>query len=853
MLRALLTLLMLLCLAPLASAKSYLVLDLNKPINQQLIPNSQFFKDNLRTQDFDDISSVSAEQWESFNRKQFRFGLTQGYTWVKTNIRTEGNQSRHIAIKLHHSLDQLQLRITPLEGKTELFRFGVGSKPNQSLISIDKLKSNPRQQHDDVDLKPDHVLYELQPNQTYEFLLRVNSSNPLIGNYEISEYESLVAETNVVESWLYTYLLLASAIILYSLISYFYAGDKAHLFHTGYMLSAVVYLLLDTGFFGVWLGIYDLQLLQKLTISSLSGILVFMLLFIKEMCATSNGYSKRISAIFDAIILVALATLFTSITFSYAVALRIFVFNTAIALMFAGFLLSSAKFRVDEPTNDGPGSSFRSLALATALITSVLLATIFLITRLGFIDITTLTDYILFLVVFIEIFFKSGFLLLNLRSSNIASTKKTLTNNQSDLPNELALEQRLAESNLNRSHTLLQVWVSGLDGLQTTLGIENFNKFLNHFGQEAKHQLEQTIFFYATDSSQTINELYHSELNTFMIVCRPLTRADEETIHHCFDTALSKTIDEYHEQFDYRVSIGGFIFSGSDYNFEKILQRSALALSDGIKNNTPFSYYTDHIGLNAARRNRLINDFYHSLVKGEFFLMWQPQYDTRSDHITGVEVLARWKHHEFGMVGPDEFIPLLEQSHRISDLTQWVINKVFDQLPVLHQSAGKIEASINLSTRDLSNNHLIEMLDEKLITHKHLVPYITMEITESMMIDDYQVVLANVNKLQERGFKVSIDDFGSGYASFAYLQTLPANELKIDRCYTDRYEEPRTSAILESVIELAKSLNMNIVVEGVESSQQIELFTKLGVDRLQGWAMGKPMPLDDLISRAAPA
>ena len=97
-----------------------------------------------------------------------------------------------------------------------------------------------------------------------------------------------------------------------------------------------------------------------------------------------------------------------------------------------------------------------------------------------------------------------------------------------------------------------------------------------------------------------------------------------------------------------------------------------------------------------------------------FFLLWQPQYDTKLEMISGVEVLARWDHPELGMIGPDEFIPLLEQSHRISDLTKWVINKVFADLPLLHASSGEVEVSINLSTRDLSNNELIEMLDMKL-------------------------------------------------------------------------------------------------------------------------------------------
>jgi sensor c-di-GMP phosphodiesterase-like protein len=472
--------------------------------------------------------------------------------------------------------------------------------------------------------------------------------------------------------------------------------------------------------------------------------------------------------------------------------------------------------------------------------------------KLGFIPVNVVTNHILFLAVFVEIFLISGVLLLNLRTSKRAFKNQEVTNNLSLLPNDIALERQLKKSTFAKPVSLFQVWISGFDGLQTTLGTKMFSEFLQGFGKEAQRRLDETSFLNHTRTSQdTARSLFHSDQNTFIVLSRQLNKEDQDLFLDIIETSINKVIDELHEHFDFKVSIGAYVFDNAQQDFEIIIKNSVLALSQGIKNGSSFTYYTEHIGFNEARRNQLINDFYRSLLNGEFFLLWQPQYDTVKDTISGVEVLARWNHAELGMIGPDEFIPLLEQSHRISDLTKWVINKVFKELPLLHESSSDVEVSINLSTRDLSNGDLIEMLDQKLETNQHLVPYITMEITESMMIDDYQVVLNNVNKLQERGFKVSIDDFGSGYASFSYLQSLPANELKIDRCYTERFEEPRTSAILESVIDLAKSLNMIIVVEGVESTQQVERFTKLGVDRLQGWAMGKPMSLDDLILKTS--
>jgi len=201
------------------------------------------------------------------------------------------------------------------------------------------------------------------------------------------------------------------------------------------------------------------------------------------------------------------------------------------------------------------------------------------------------------------------------------------------------------------------------------------------------------------------------------------------------------------------------------------------------------------------------------------------------------------------LISPELFIPLLEQSDRICELSHWVIDEALQQLPSLHGRHPDIEISINLSPRDLIGNDLIEFLDEKLSSHAQLIPHITFEITETLLIDDYSAVLNNIEKLQSRGFQISIDDFGSGYTSFAYLQKLPANELKIDKIYTDSYLESSSNAILESMIFMAKRLNMRIVVEGIEHQQQVDLFKQLGAERLQGWMLDKPMPIKALLNK----
>ena len=272
--------------------------------------------------------------------------------------------------------------------------------------------------------------------------------------------------------------------------------------------------------------------------------------------------------------------------------------------------------------------------------------------------------------------------------------------------------------------------------------------------------------------------------------------------------------------------MGAYEFDHSKNTLNTALVNCNLALAHSIKHNQKFKMYTPQMSFDERQRLALVNDFRDSLANDELFLLWQPQYDTQTSKIIGAEVLARWQHEQYGLISPDLFIPLLEQSNRICELSYWVINEVLKQLPSIHQSHPNIEISINLSPRDLIGDDLVEFLDRNLKAHSCMIPFITFEITETLLIDDYSDVLKNVEKLQSRGFKISIDDFGSGYSSFAYLQKLPANELKIDKIYTDSYLENSSNAILESMIFMAKRLNMRIVVEGIEHQQQVDLFKK---------------------------
>ena len=283
-------------------------------------------------------------------------------------------------------------------------------------------------------------------------------------------------------------------------------------------------------------------------------------------------------------------------------------------------------------------------------------------------------------------------------------------------------------------------------------------------------------------------------------------------------------------------------------DFEKVTQNCLLALAQGIKSKTNIKYYDESIRADKFLKRKLINDFEEALENNKLTLLWQPQYDVKSKQVLSVEVFARWQHPDNGLILPSVFIPLLEKSNRICQLSNWIVEEVLEKLPSLQKQLPEAEVSVNLSPRDLLTGNFIKHFDENLSHYSPLTKYIVLEISESIMVNDYSIALDNIKQLQLRGFKISIEKFGSGLASFAYLQSIPTNELKIDKSFSDRFAEPKTHAILSNIIQLAKRLEIRLVVEGLETQQQVKVFADLDVDRIQGWAISKPLTLEALLN-----
>lgn len=233
----------------------------------------------------------------------------------------------------------------------------------------------------------------------------------------------------------------------------------------------------------------------------------------------------------------------------------------------------------------------------------------------------------------------------------------------------------------------------------------------------------------------------------------------------------------------------------------------------------------------------------------QFFLVFQPQQAIHSGRIVGAEALIRWQHPENGLVSPIDFIPVLEETGLIDLVGAWVLEESIRVAASLHQAGHELRMGVNLSALQLLDPALPETLSESCLRHQLPRHYLELEITEGMAMSDPDRTREHLGQLRSLGFGISIDDFGTGHSSLAYITDFPVDTIKIDRSFVKRVTDGRKQrAIVTMVTALCRDLNLNTIAEGVETTRQKDYIDALGVREIQGFLLAKPMPTHDLFA-----
>jgi EAL domain-containing protein (putative c-di-GMP-specific phosphodiesterase class I) len=246
-----------------------------------------------------------------------------------------------------------------------------------------------------------------------------------------------------------------------------------------------------------------------------------------------------------------------------------------------------------------------------------------------------------------------------------------------------------------------------------------------------------------------------------------------------------------------------------------------------------------------ARNLQLVNGLRHALELGQLHMLYQPQVSIGGEHIIGAEALLRWRHPELGNVSPTEFIPIAEDCGLILSIGEWVLRSVIRQTKTwLVEGITPLVMAVNLSAVQFRHADLPKLIT-RILDEESLPPeYLELELTEGVAMSNPQVAISIMNNLHKRGVRMSIDDFGTGYSSLNYLKKFKVYKLKIDQSFVrDICTDGEDKAIVSAIINLAKSLGLRTIAEGVETPGQLEFLREQGCDEMQGYFFSKPLPI----------
>ncbi|MGM0523640.1 MAG: EAL domain-containing protein [Bacillota bacterium] len=327
---------------------------------------------------------------------------------------------------------------------------------------------------------------------------------------------------------------------------------------------------------------------------------------------------------------------------------------------------------------------------------------------------------------------------------------------------------------------------------------------------------------------------------------------DQTTLDGYIQTII-KTIEEpWHlNEKDVITTISVGVSISQDQSTDQLMIETEMALKEAqLDDELRIHYYHPDQREQSKRQLQIKNDLYYASDYQEFELFYQPIVDVREEKLYGFEALLRWKHPSYGYVSPTEFIPIAEQSGRIVQIGYWVIEKACEQLKLWEDSGLEAVVSVNISYRQIIESDFVDrvkaIIKKSGCLHKHLV----FELTENILMKDIALSNRVLNELKAIGIRISVDDFGIGYSSLSYIKKFPIDILKIDRAFVRHIdEESNDLAIIQAIVEMSRSLDLRVVIEGVETEMQLKLLKQLRCQFIQGYLFSKPIPPKEIGQR----
>ena len=294
-------------------------------------------------------------------------------------------------------------------------------------------------------------------------------------------------------------------------------------------------------------------------------------------------------------------------------------------------------------------------------------------------------------------------------------------------------------------------------------------------------------------------------------------------------------------------TVGVALFPDHAENIDDLLQKADVALHSAKAGKAGWQLYEPRADEYTRPRLTLLPELRTALEDRRLVLHYQPQVDAATGAVSYVEALVRWRHPIRGLLAPNDFLPVAEQTGLIHPLTHYVLDEALAQCKRWRRAGFDLGVAVNLSARSLGSNELVALVRELLEEREVPASALTLELTESAIVSDPFRAVAVLSQLRRMGVRLSIDDFGTGYSSLAYLKRLPVTEIKIDRSFVSNIAADQDdAAIVLSTIQLAESLRLDVVAEGVETAATFDTLAEFGCRRVQGYFLARPLPVAEL-------
>ena len=411
------------------------------------------------------------------------------------------------------------------------------------------------------------------------------------------------------------------------------------------------------------------------------------------------------------------------------------------------------------------------------------------------------------------------------------------------LPNRQQLQQQLDQ--ILEDAGRLQRRVAVL-----CVGLDDFKGINEQFSYQSGDQLLLALSDRLRSHSGRLGALARLGGDQFALV-----QADIEQPYEAAELAQS-VLDDLEQPFmldqhevRLRATIGITLFPEDGDSTEKLLQKAeqTMTLAKSRSRNR-YQFYIASVDSEIRRRRELEKDLRDALAQNQLHLVYQPQVDYRDHSIVGVEALLRWQHPQHGFVAPDLFIPLAEQNGTIIPIGEWILDQSCRQLREWHdQGFSNLRMAINLSTVQLHHAELPRMVNNLMQVYRLPPKSLELEVTETGLLEDISTAAQHLLCLRRSGALIAIDDFGTGYSSLSYLKSLPLDKIKIDKSFVqDLLENEDDATIVRAIIQLGKSLGMQVIAEGVETAEQEAYIIAQGCHEGQGYLYSKPLPAREL-------